>query len=118
MINGRTGVVPSSDRPATSPCRLVNSFANSQAMKTVTRHILLLVALLADSCEQDFVVYNNDPCDGSDPSIICPPAPVDDCPDDATAGSIDLTKFVAIGNSMGAGYQAGALFSAGPEDRN
>ncbi|MDV3309761.1 MAG: hypothetical protein LOY03_13195 [Cyclobacteriaceae bacterium] len=85
-------------------------------MKTVTRHILLLFALLAVSCEQDFVVYNNDPCDGSDPSIICPPAPVDDCPDDATAGSIDLTKFVAIGNSMGAGYQAGALFSAGQDN--
>lgn len=82
-------------------------------MKTAIRHILLFASILAISCEQDYTIYTNDPCDGSDPSIICPPAPVDDCPDDASAGSIDLTKFVAIGNSMGAGYQAGALFTGG-----
>jgi hypothetical protein len=82
-------------------------------MKTVTRHILLFISILAVSCEQEYTIYTNDPCDGSDPSIICPPAPVDDCPADAASGSLDLTKFVAIGNSLGAGFQAGALFTDG-----
>lgn len=84
-----------------------------QAMKTLTRHILLLFSLFVISCEQELEVFSNDPCAGNDPSIICPPAPIDDCPDDASAGSLDLTKFVAIGNSLGAGYQAGALFTEG-----
>lgn len=82
-------------------------------MKTATRHILFFLSVLAFSCEQEYKVYTNDPCDGSDPNIICPPAPIDDCLDDASAGSIDLTKFVAIGNSLGAGYQAAALFTEG-----
>lgn len=82
-------------------------------MKTLTRYILLFLTILAFSCEQEYEIYTNDPCDGSDPNIICPPVPIDDCPDGATAGSLDLSKFVAIGNSIGAGYQAGALFTEG-----
>lgn len=82
-------------------------------MKTSIRHIFLLLSILVISCEQEYTIYTNDPCDGSDPTIICPPAPIDDCPDGASSGSIDLTKFVAIGNSLGAGYQAGALFTDG-----
>lgn len=91
----------------------MNSFVNSHAMKTVSRYILMLVSLLVASCEQEYTIYTNNPCDGSDPNIICPPAPIDDCPDGASAGSLDLSKFVAIGNSLGAGYQAGALFTEG-----
>lgn len=82
-------------------------------MKTVARHILLFLSVLAFSCEQEYKIFTNNPCDGSDPNIICPPAPIDDCPDGAGAGSLDLSKFVAVGNSIGAGYQAGALFTEG-----
>lgn len=74
---------------------------------------MLLISLLAVSCEQEFKTFTNDPCDGSDPNIICHPQVEPACPDGASAGSVDLTKFVAIGNSLVAGYQAGALFTKG-----
>jgi hypothetical protein len=83
-------------------------------MKKLNQYIpTLIIVLLAFSCEQDFKTFTNDPCDGSDPSIICHPQPEVACPDGASAGAIDLTKFVTIGNSLVAGYQAGAFFTEG-----
>src|SRR5690606_3312980 len=38
------------------------------------------------------------------------------CPADATAGSADFSKFVAVGNSLTAGFQAGALFNEGQQN--
>ena len=53
-------------------------------------------------CEQEVI-------DLKDPEVVV----VEDCPDDATAGSANFTKYVAIGNSLTAGFQAGALFDEG-----
>lgn len=65
------------------------------------------------SCEQELVDNSASPCPSDDPSIICPgEAPVP-CPPGSTAGSADFAKFVAIGSSYTAGFQAGALFNEG-----
>lgn len=40
----------------------------------------------------------------------------DACPDGASAGTADFTKFVAIGNSFVAGVQGGALFTASQDN--
>lgn len=86
-------------------------------MKTSVRNtVLILVVAFTFSCDQEFTTFTNNPCDGSDPSIICPPAEVVPCPDDASPGSADFTKFVAIGNSLAAGYQAAALFNEGQQN--
>lgn len=65
------------------------------------------------SCEQEIVDNSADPCPSSDPSIICPETPPPVCPPGASAGSADFSKFVAIGSSYTAGFQAGALFTEG-----
>lgn len=62
---------------------------------------MLLVALLL-ACSQEAIVPQPEPPGPT------PPAP--------TAGTANFTKFVAVGNSLTAGYQAGALFSAGQEN--
>ncbi len=41
------------------------------------------------------------------------PPPIDTSCDDATAGTANFTKFVALGSSYTAGFQAGALFNEG-----
>lgn len=65
------------------------------------------------SCEQELVDNSASPCPSDDPSIICPgEAPVA-CPPGSTAGSANFTKFVALGSSYTAGFQAGALFNDG-----
>ena len=83
-------------------------------MKTL-RYIFYSAALLtfATACEQELVDNAANPCPSDDPSIICPQAPVPPCPAGASAGSADFTKFVAIGTSYTAGFQAGALFNDG-----
>ena len=63
------------------------------------------------SCEQELVDNSASPCPSSDPSIICPEETPVACPDDASAGNADFTKFVALGSSYTAGFQAGALFN-------
>lgn len=82
-------------------------------MKSLKYIAIIAIASLAFSCEQEFKTFTNDPCEGSDPGIICHPDPVPDCPDWASEGSADFTKFVAIGSSFTAGFQAGALFTDG-----
>lgn len=86
-------------------------------MNTTLRYTLfILAAICGSACEQEFAIPTANPCDGSDPNIICPPAPFIACPDDASAGSLDLTKFVAIGNSLIAGYQSAALYNEGQQN--
>jgi lysophospholipase L1-like esterase len=51
-------------------------------------------------------------CDQEIPELQEPEPAASQC-EGATAGSADFTKFVAIGNSFVAGFQAGALFTAG-----
>jgi hypothetical protein len=79
------------------------------------RYIFYSVAVLTfvAACEQEVVDNSANPCPSDDPSIICPQAPTPPCPADASAGNADFSKFVAIGSSYTAGFQAGALFTGG-----
>jgi hypothetical protein len=56
-----------------------------------------------------------EPCPSDDPSIICPGEEPAACPDGATAGTADFSKFISLGSSYTAGFQAGALFTAGQD---
>lgn len=69
--------------------------------------------IFSTSCEQEIVDNSASPCPSNDPSIICPEEAPPVCPPGASAGSADFSKFVAIGSSYTAGFQAGALFTAG-----
>ena len=75
--------------------------------------ILYLFIIFTFSCTQEPIVPNGSPCPSNDPSIICPPTAIDPCPAGSSPGSADFSKFVAIGNSLTAGYQSGSLFNAG-----
>lgn len=83
-------------------------------MKTL-RDIFLsaLFLVFAVACEQELVDNTKSPCPSSDPSIICPEDPAPACPDGASAGEANFSKFVALGSSYTAGFQAGALFNEG-----
>ncbi len=75
-------------------------------MKTNKLKIIFLLPLIfAVSCVQEVIT-------------LTPPEepPVDTSCDDAVAGSLDFTKFVAVGNSFVAGVQAGALFTDGQDN--
>jgi hypothetical protein len=71
-------------------------------MKAIKYLLCLPALLLALGCEQDLVK--------PEPPIT--PPPNNEC-ELATAGSADFSKFIAIGNSMVAGVQGGALFTGG-----
>ncbi len=81
-------------------------------------HKLLLVSLffVGVSCEQELVDNSGEPCPSDDPSIICPGEEPPACPDGATAGSANFSKFIALGSSYTAGFQAGALFTEGQDN--
>ena len=66
-------------------------------------YILPIALLITISCEQEVITLE-------------PPAPVVVTPPTGTKGSADFTKFVAIGNSLTAGYQSGALFNEGQQN--
>jgi len=68
----------------------------------------LALVMLAGACEQETIDLQEPSCEelGN-----CPPGPV--CPTGATAGTASFAKFVAMGNSYVAGFQAGALFNDG-----
>jgi hypothetical protein len=59
-----------------------------------------LIIAVVISCKQEVITLE-------DPTITPPPTVT------PTKGSADFTKFVAIGNSLTAGYQAGALYNEG-----
>ncbi|MBS1682895.1 MAG: hypothetical protein JST48_14380 [Bacteroidetes bacterium] len=70
-------------------------------MKTMNIKSIILVALIATlitSCKQDVITLHP-------PTTTEPTAP--------SKGSTDFTKYVALGNSLTAGFQAGALFTEG-----
>ncbi len=72
-------------------------------MKTFNIKPLFVIALLASvlvSCKQDVITL-------TPPDHGTPQTPT------GTKGSADFTKYVSIGNSLTAGYQAGALFTEG-----
>jgi hypothetical protein len=70
-------------------------------MKKIKFLSVLIVLLIAQSCEQDILVQKD-------------PAPVE--PPTGESGSANFTKFVSIGNSLTAGYMASALFQFGQEN--
>jgi lysophospholipase L1-like esterase len=65
--------------------------------------ILILTALLVGSCKQEPIK--------PEPAVVETPTPTT-----PSAGTANFTKFVAIGNSLTAGYQAGALFNEGQQN--
>jgi hypothetical protein len=70
-------------------------------MKAKNKFIsILIVTLLAGACSQEAI-------------NPVPEVPVIDPPPSGSPGSANFTKFVAVGNSLTAGYQAGALFTEG-----
>lgn len=71
--------------------------------------------IFAASCEQEVVNNSAVPCPSTDPSIFCPEQ-AEPCPSDASAGDADFSNFVALGSSYTAGFQAGALFTAGQDN--
>lgn len=76
-------------------------------MKTITRfiHILLFGCFLfIGGCEQEVIELTPAPTDETNLNA-------GECPPGASAGNADFSKFIAIGNSLTAGFQAGALFT-------
>jgi hypothetical protein len=71
--------------------------------KTKLIYIALTVSLIVGSCKQE-------PIKLTPPEVVTPPVVT------PSKGSADFTKFVAIGNSLTAGYQAGALFTEGQKN--
>jgi len=74
-------------------------------MKNKFLYPLISCLLITLSCEQEVI-------DLQDPDA--PPAACNSCPAGASAGTnVSFAKFVSIGNGFVAGFQAGALFTAG-----
>ena len=71
--------------------------------KTKIIYIALATALIVGSCKQE-------PIKLEAPVVVVPPVVT------PTKGTADFTKFVAIGNSLTAGFQAGALFTDGQKN--
>lgn len=71
-------------------------------MKKQLIYISSLCLLILLSCEQEVIKL--------EPPVVPPP---DTSCEEALPGSLDFTKFVALGNSFVAGFQAGALFTDG-----
>src|SRR5260221_10348216 len=75
-------------------------------MKTLNIKTLLILGLSASiilSCKQDVITLTQPTT-----PVVTPIIP--------TKGSADFTKYVAIGNSLTAGFQAAALFTAGQQN--
>lgn len=80
-------------------------------------YIFAAVSMLTFSaCEQELVDNTASPCPSDDPSVICPDAEEQACPPGASAGDANFSKFVALGSSYTAGFQAGALFNEGQQN--
>jgi hypothetical protein len=71
-------------------------------MKSIRYFVYILAFFLTGACDQE-VIKLQEP-EGPTENTECLTA---------TAGSADFTKFIAIGNSFVAGFQAGALFNEG-----
>jgi len=81
-------------------------------MKAIKYFIYSFALLfIASACEQDVIdLKPDDECSYNPGGFNCFQ---DFCPEDASAGSADFSKFIAIGSSFTAGFQAGALFNDG-----
>lgn len=70
----------------------------------------LSLLMIISGCQQETLDLT-DPCE-ADPSSCAP----DTSCEDADDGSLNLTKFIAVGNSFVAGVQGGALFTTGQDN--
>jgi hypothetical protein len=73
-------------------------------MKNIAKYLILGITLMTWSCEQELI-------DLKKPDV--PDSGCVSCPDGATSGGASFDKFVTIGSSFVAGFQAGALFNDG-----
>lgn len=73
-------------------------------MKNIHIYIILTITLIISSCAQELIDLEKP----ADPKTGCI-----SCPDEAHSGEASFDKFVTIGNSFVAGFQAGALYDAG-----
>lgn len=73
-------------------------------MKNISKILILAINLLIWSCAQE--VIDLEQPDPPDSSCIT-------CPDGASSGTASFDKFVTLGSSFVAGFQAGALFNLG-----
>jgi hypothetical protein len=71
-------------------------------MKNISKYLILAINLIIWSCAQEVIDLEKPQL--PDPGCIS-------CPDGAASGSASFDKFVTIGNSFVAGFQAGALFN-------
>lgn len=74
-------------------------------MKSLKYFAYILAFVLVSACEQEIIEL-------TPPEVVEPPPTCQG----AVAGSASFTKFVAIGNSFVAGFQAGALFTEGQDN--
>ena len=72
-------------------------------MKKYINYIPFFLLLLASACKQDVIDLQE-------------PVTETVTPETPSKGTADFTKFVSIGNSLTAGFQAGALFTAGQQN--
>jgi len=72
-------------------------------MKNIHKYLILAITLIIWSCAQE--VHEPEPKPELENDCVS-------CPEGAASGSASFAKFVAIGNSFVAGFQAGALFDA------
>ena len=70
-------------------------------MKKHFNYIVICSLLIAAGCKQDVITLQ-------EPEAQTPETP--------SKGNADFTKYVAIGNSLTAGFQAGALFTEGQQN--
>ncbi len=73
-------------------------------MKNISKILILAINLVIWSCAQE--VMDLEQPDSPDSGCIT-------CPDGASSGTASFDKFVTIGSSFVAGFQAGALFNLG-----
>jgi hypothetical protein len=72
-------------------------------MKKLNYLIILFSLLFLGACEQDLI-------ETTEPEVVDP------CAGASAGANVSFTKFVSVGNSLTAGYQAGALFTAGQNE--
>lgn len=76
-------------------------------MRNLHKYIAFVLVLILWSCAQEIIELEQ------------PPSPLEgcnSCPDGAESGTASFDKFVAVGNSYVAGFQAGALFDDGQQN--
>jgi hypothetical protein len=76
-------------------------------MKNISKYLILGISLIIWSCQQE--VINLEKPEPPDTGCVS-------CPDGAASGSASFDKFVTLGSSFVAGFQAAALFNSGQDN--